>query len=196
MLKFGKRINYRPLLVSTISALVIGGLFGFNISHSLGIKVGIIIFTLIFLGHYLLILPIIFNYWDSDAKFIRYNDEINFGKRLFTMLFPKLDKLTVIDKKLIKSITIIGLPMRNGLLASALVVSTQGGFLYNLLVMMHHPVKLELTLTNNQKVFLDLSRDYVYQPAETLGKIKIFLHDFKPEQIKLNSTTQQVLANL
>jgi hypothetical protein len=195
MLKFGKRINYRPLLVSTLSALLIGGLFGFNISHSLGLKVGLIIFTLIFLGHYLLILPVIFNYWDSDSRFIRYNNEINFGKRIFTMIFPGLDKLTVIDKKSIKSITLTGLPMKTNLLSSALVVSTEGGFLYNLLVMMHHPVKLELTLTDGQKISLDLSQDYVYHPAKTLGKVKIFLQDFKPEQISLNSTTQHALSN-
>ncbi|GEO46883.1 hypothetical protein [Companilactobacillus kimchii] len=193
MLKFGKKLNYRPLLMSLFWALLCGSLFGFNISKSLGIRIAIIIFGIIFIGHYLTILPTIFNYWDSSDKFIRYNDKSNPFKRLLIMLIPKLDTYKVIDKKLIRSIQITGLPMTNDLLSSALFVATEGGFLYNLMVMIRYPVKVKLLLKNGQIINLNLSRDYVDHPAETIGKLKIFLNDFPSEELDLSPETKHLI---
>lgn len=193
MLKFGKKLNYRPLLMSLFWALLCGSLFGFNISKSLGIRIAIIIFGIIFIGHYLTILPTIFNYWDSSDKFIRYNDKNNPFKRLLIMLIPKLDTYKVIDKKLIRSIQITGLPMTNDLLSSALFVATEGGFLYNLMVMIRYPVKVKLLLKNGQIINLNLSRDYVDHPAETIGKLKIFLNDFPSEELDLSPETKHLI---
>lgn len=193
MLKFGKKLNYRPLLMSLFWALLCGSLFGFNISKTLGIRIAIIIFGIIFIGHYLTILPTIFNYWDSSDKFIRYNDKSDPFKRLLIMLIPKLDTYKVIDKKLIRSIQITGLPMTNDLLSSALFVTTEGGFLYNLMVMIRYPVKVKLLLNNGQIINLNLSRDYVDHPAETIGKLKIFLNDFPPEKLDLSPETKQLI---
>lgn len=193
MLKFGKKLNYRPLLMSLFWALLCGSLFGFNISKTLGIRIAIIIFGIIFIGHYLTILPTIFNYWDSSDKFIRYNDKSNSFKRLLIMLIPKLDTYKVIDKKLIRSIQITGLPMTNDLLSSALFVATEGGFLYNLMVMIRYPVKVKLLLKNGQIINLNLSRDYVDHPAETIGKLKIFLNDFPSEELDLSPETKHLI---
>lgn len=193
MLKFGKRLNYRPLLMSLFWALLCGSLFGFNISKTLGIRIAIVVFGIVFIGHYLIVLPTIFNYWDSSDRFIRYNDKSNPFKRLLLMLIPKLNTYKVIDKKLIKSIQITGLPMTNDLLSSALFVATEGGFLYNLMVMMHYPVEVKLLLNNGQIINLNLSRDYVDHPAETIGKLKIFLNDFSPEKLDLSPKTKQLI---
>lgn len=193
MLKFGKKLNYRPLLMSLFWALLCGSLFGFNISKTLGIRIAIIIFGIIFIGHYLTILPTIFNYWDSSDKFIRYIDKSNPFKRLLIMLIPKLDTYKVIDKKLIRSIQITGLPMTNDLLSSALFVATEGGFLYNLMVMIRYPVKVKLLLKNGQIINLNLSRDYVDHPAETIGKLKIFLNDFPSEELDLSLETKHLI---
>lgn len=193
MLKFGKKLNYRPLLMSLFWALLCGSLFGFNISKTLGIRIAIIIFGIIFIGHYLTILPTIFNYWDSSDKFIRYNDKSNPFKRLLIMLIPKLGTYKVIDKKLIRSIQITGLPMTNDLLSSALFVATEGGFLYNLMVMIRYPVKVKLLLKNGQIINLNLSRDYVDHPAETIGKLKIFLNDFPSEELDLSPETKHLI---
>lgn len=193
MLKFGKRLNYRPLLMSLFWALLYGSLFGFNISKTLGIRIAIVVFGIVFIGHYLIVLPTIFNYWDSSDRFIRYNDKSNPFKRLLLMLIPKLNTYKVIDKKLIKSIQITGLPMTNDLLSSALFVATEGGFLYNLMVMMHYPVEVKLLLNNGQIINLNLSRDYVDHPTETIGKLKIFLNDFPSAKLNLSPETKQLI---
>ncbi|CAJ1177066.1 hypothetical protein CPEBRM1_ABPJDJAI_00075 [Companilactobacillus paralimentarius] len=176
--------------MSLFWALLCGSLFGFNISKTLGIRIAIVVFGIVFIGHYLIVLPTIFNYWDSSDRFIRYNDKSNPFKRLLLMLIPKLNTYKVIDKKLIKSIQITGLPMTNDLLSSALFVATEGGFLYNLMVMMHYPVEVKLLLNNGQIINLNLSRDYVDHPAETIGKLKIFLNDFPPEKLDLSPKTK------
>lgn len=193
MLKFGKKVNYRPFLVSGAIATAVGLIFGINIATMLGVKIAIILFLLMFLGHYLLVLPVIFNYWDSDSKFIRYNDIKPFNKRLLAILLPKFSPVTVIDRKNIQQISILGLPQHDLSFASELVLSEEGGLMYNLFLMINEPVKVRLTMKNREIIDLDLSRDYVRRPHETLGKLRIFLKGFNPRILELSDETEDLL---
>jgi len=193
MLKFGKKVNYRPFLVSGAIATAIGLIFGINIATMLGVKIAIILFLLMFLGHYLLVLPVIFNYWDSDSKFIRYNDIKPFNKRLLAIFLPKFSPVTVIDRKNIRQISILGLPQHDLSFASELVLSEEGGLMYNLFLMINEPVKVRLTMKNRETIDLDLSRDYVSRPHETLGKLRIFLKSFNPRILELSDETEDLL---
>lgn len=194
MLKFGKKVSYRPLIFSFIVSLIVGLLFGLNISWLLGLEVGGILFLFILLGHYFLVLPILFNYWDTFGDIIRYNDVKSFRQRLFALFFPKLQHLSVIPKDDIRSITILGLPQRNPDLASELVLSEEGGFMYNLLLMINEPIKVRLTLADHKSLDLDLSRDYVGHPTETIGKLKLFLNSFNPYLLHIPDDAKKLLA--
>lgn len=193
MLKFGKKVSYRPLIFSFAIALVVGLLLGLNFSWTLGLEVGFVMFLGILIGHYFLVLPIIFNYWDTYGDVIRYNDIKSFRKRAFAIFFPKFQHLSVISRDNIRSISILGLPQRDSNLASELVLSEEGGFMYNLLLMINEPVKIRLTLADHTSLDLDLSRDYVGHPAETIGKLKLFLSGFNPYLLHIPEDAKKIL---
>jgi len=195
MLKFGKKISYRPLFFSLSISLIMGLLFGLNISSSLGWEIGSIMFVLMIIGHYLLVMPVLFNYWDSDNTHIHYNDIQKYRRRFVAIFLPNLLRRKVISKNQIIAIDLLGLPQRNSNLSSDLVVSEEGGFMYNLLLMINEPVKIRLTLRDHSNIDLDLSRDYVNRPSETIGKLKMFLNEFNPQVIHLSDQTRALLAS-
>lgn len=147
------------------------------------------------IGHYLFVMPIIFNYWDSDKINIHYSDIQKYHLRLLTIFLPKLVPIRVIDKQQITKITLIGLPQKNPNLSSELVMTEEGGFMYNILLMINEPVKIRVTLRDHTIIDLDLSRDYVDRPYETIGKLKLFLRDFDYGIVQLSTDTKQALKN-
>ncbi len=146
-----------------------------------------------YFGHYLFVLPVIFNYWVSDSKFIRYNDIKPFRKRLIAILLPNHSPVTVIVKSDIRHISVVGLPKHDTSLASELILSEEGGLMYNLFLMVNEPVKVRLIMKNGNTIDLDISRDYVRHPHETLGKLRIFLKEFNPKILELSGETENLL---
>lgn len=193
MLKFGKKVNYRPLLVSLGVALIVGLLFGLNISKLLGWEIGTIMFLLMILGHYWLVMPIIFNYWYSTDSTVNYSDINKLSSRLLMIFLPFQLHLKTINKNQITAITLLGLPQRNPNLGSELLVSEEGGFMYNILLMINEPVKVRLGLANGQTIDLDLSQDFVAHQSETLGKLRIFLSEFNPAIVYLSNETRKAI---
>lgn len=193
MLKFGKKVTSLPLLISSLTACSIGFLFGLNISADLGWEIGIVIFMIMFGGHYLLVLPIICNYWDSTDDKICYSDLKKIHKRILPLLFPKTLPLKYIDKSDIHNITVLGLPQKDANLASRLVVPEEGGLIYNWILMINEPVIIRIKTYTGQVIDLDVSRDYVKYPAETLGKLRIFLLEFNPMIIHLSDATRKII---
>lgn len=193
MIKFGKKVSYRPICLSMLIGVIIGSIFGLNISRTLGIQIGGIIFFILLLGHYFLVLPIIFNYWESNNYFIRYNDIKALHNRLLALLLPFKAPIKVIRKKDIQRVAIIGLPQHNPSLSSELILSEEGGFMYNLFLMINEPVKVRLTMKDKQIIDLDISRDYVKHPQKTLAKLHIFLKDFSFNELNISSEVKTLI---
>jgi len=193
MLKFGKKVSYRPLFFSLCLGLGMGLLFGSNIDWNLGLNVGIIMFLVTLLGHYLLILPIIYSYWDITDHWIRYSDTKKLYRRIFALLLPTFFPLTVIKRTTIATITVVGLPSQRTNITTELVISEEGGFMYNLLFMINNPVLIRLTLLDGQIINLNISRDYVTHPYETIGKLTILLREFDAEKVNLTEETQKII---
>lgn len=193
MIKFGKKVTYHPLFISLFIGILIGSIFGLNISRTLGIQVGGILFVMIMLGHYLFVLPIIFNYWESNNFFIRYNDIKPLHNRLLALLLPHHTPIKAISKKDIKRVSIIGLPQRSSSLTSELILSEEGGFMYNLFLMINEPVKVRLTMNDNSIVDLDISRDYVKKPEQTLAKLHIFLKEFSYNTLNIPTEVRKII---
>lgn len=193
MIKFGKKVSYRPICISMLIGVIIGSIFGLNISRTLGIQIGGITFFILLLGHYFLVLPIIFNYWESNNYFIRYNDIKALHNRLLALLLPFKAPIKVIKKKDIQRVSIIGLPQHNPSLSSELILSEEGGFMYNLFLMINEPVKVRLTMKDKQIIDLDISRDYVKHPQETLSKLHIFLKDFSFNELNISSEVKTLI---
>ena len=101
--------------------------------------------------------------------------------------------LRTISKKDIVGITLLGLPQPTEKLNSELIISEEGGFLYNLILMINEPVKIRLITIDHQIIDLDVSHDYVQHPHETLGKINLFLQQFHPDIINLAPETADLL---
>lgn len=193
MIKFGKKVSYRPICISMLIGVIIGSIFGLNISRTLGIQIGGITFFILLLGHYFLVLPIIFNYWESNNYFIRYNDIKALHNRLLALLLPFKAPIKVIRKKDIQRVSIIGLPQHNPSLSSELILSEEGGFMYNLFLMINEPVKVRLTMKDKQIIDLDISRDYVKHPQKTLSKLHIFLKDFSFNELNISSEVKTLI---
>lgn len=193
MLKFGKKVTYRPLGLSLLTGLAVGILFGSNISLILGVEVGIIMFSVMFLGHYLLFLPTIFNYWESSHEFIRYSDTKRITSRIIAMISPAKLPMNVIDKTKIKEITIIGLPPAYTNLTAQFIAAEEGSLMYGLFLMINNPVKVRITLIDKTKIELDISSDYFKQPQTTIAKLRLFLNEFKASKINLSEENQKFI---
>ena len=92
MLEFGKKVNYRPLLVSLLFALLVVSFF--NIFHNTFLTVlsGIAGFLLILLVHYYMNLPLEFKYWRTTDDSIQYSDLNNWNDRIWAMMIRLLVK--------------------------------------------------------------------------------------------------------
>lgn len=194
MLKFGKKVNYRPLGLSLLTGLTVGILFGSNISLIIGVEVGIIMFSVMFLGHYLLFLPTIFNYWESSSEFIRYSDITKTMNRIIAMISPAKLPMKVIDKAKIKEITITGLPPTYTNLTAQFIAAEEGSLMYGLFLMINSPVKIQIILDDRTKINLDISKDYFTHPQTTLAKLRLFLNEFKPSKVNLSKENLKFIS--
>ena len=143
-------------------------------------------FSIMFLGHYLLFLPTIFNYWESSPKFIRYSDIDKTTNRVIAMVLPTKLPMKVIDKAKIKEITITGLPPTYTNLTAQFIAAEEGSLMYGLFLMINNPVKIQLILNDKTKINLDISKDYFTHPQTTLAKLRLFLNEFKTSKVNLS----------
>ena len=108
---FGKKISFRPLVISLIWFLVIGGVF-FDLLAGWSWLVGLIIFLWISGIHYTGAIELEFNYIEITNCQIKFYDFGHWYKRFFLVLFGKLlakqIKLKKINLTDIKYANIIG----------------------------------------------------------------------------------------
>ena len=73
MLKFGKKVTYRPLIISILFTLI-PLIPAIKFNWPLAYLLSLVVFSIIFFVYYLFNLPTTFNYWEADVNVIRYND--------------------------------------------------------------------------------------------------------------------------
>lgn len=177
MLRFGKKVNLRPLMVSVAIAFLPGYLFGILFSISIGLLTGFCFFSAIFLYYYVN-LPSQFCYWQFDGKNIEYDDINDSFRRLITMFFPHFYKMSMIKKEQVRSIKLLGNIEDKENLPFMVPVSNAYSLFSTRLSMIKNPTGIEVTTMDNNKIYLDVSRDYTYDNKKTIKKINKFLANF------------------
>lgn len=175
MLKFGKKVTYRPLLVALAIALIPTVAFSFA-SSNLGLEIGAAVFLFIIFVYYLPNLPLIFSYWQIDAEDIQYNDLHKLSRRLLAILFPFKNQLLTIHIKDITSVTIDGLEKPIERASFALPYSVPYAIMTPAISMIKNPVTLTFQMNDGQSIELNVSRDYAYNKKETIKKLNQFIN--------------------
>lgn len=177
MLRFGKKVSLRPLIVSIAIAFLPGYLFGILFDVPIGLLAGFCFFSVVFLYYYVN-LPSQFCYWQFDGKNIEYDDINNSFRRLIIMFFPHFYKMSVIRNEQVRSIKLLGNIEDKENLPFMVPVSNAYSLFSARLSMIKNPVGIEVTTTDNNKIYLDVSRDYTYNSKKTTEKINKFLVKF------------------
>jgi len=192
MLEFGKKINYRPLIVSLLIGAFVFALTQI-ISFIGSLIFGIGLFFLVFLGYYWNIMPMTFSYWKFDGKTIEYSDMSSAGNRLLMLLTPLINHLKKIDVSSIKSVTITGDLDNLKEMPFAVPYSAYLGIMSATISMARNPVDLNVELIDGSKIDLNITRDFVYNHDETLKKLDKILDDLNANNIQvINKTNHDV----
>lgn len=171
MLKFGKKLNYRPLLISLGLAIIFGSI-GLILSPVAAGIIGIGVFVVCFFVYYLRSVPVIFQYWEADQDSLRYSDLTHIGHRLFLMLFPFKNHLKVIKTTDIDSITIKGKLDSLTEIPNAIPYSGYLAIMSPAISISQNPVDLIVKLVDGTTVDLSVARDYVYDPKKAIRQLK------------------------
>ncbi|QCX24666.1 hypothetical protein [Companilactobacillus futsaii] len=186
MITFGKKLSYRPLLVSLFAGLVAGFTIFIIFNNWISCLIGLGIFIVFFFIYYLNSVTVLFQYWEADQNDLRYSDLTNSKHRIFVMFFPFKNKLTAIDKKDIATIKVIGY-FNNDSIPLAVPYTLYLGVLTPSLLMAKNPLALKITTTSGQNYTLDFSRDYAYNKKLTIQKLDQVIRNFDDGKIKIEN---------
>ncbi|KRO00014.1 hypothetical protein [Companilactobacillus kimchiensis] len=186
MFKFGKKVSYRPILISFYYALIPIIALGVTNDLGLGLLIGLAVFSIVLFGYYLPSLPVTFNYWEADQDIIKYNDMTSISHRLSMIFLPFKNQLITINKKDIQSITVTGKLVKPEQVTYAAQYSAFYAVLTPVLSMIKKPVTLVLTMNDGKTIELSIARDYVYGSKKTLEKLDQFFDSLDNTQIKIN----------
>jgi len=197
MLKFGKKINYRPLSIAFLIAFfplfATSDIFD---STSLGITVGVVVFLGVLFIYYFPNVPLEFTYWETSGKIIRYADMNNWKNRILGIFLPSATHLTTIDVSDVQSISLIGDFNSQYKSPMAIPFTLQNGILYPALSMISHPNSVRLHLKNGHEIDLDIARDYAYSKNMTIQKLQRFFKILDNVSIHvIDSKGNQILPN-
>lgn len=179
MMQFGKKVNFRPLLISLFVGFIPGNVaYVFFQNGWVGLFVGLCFFSIIFFAHYYPELPELFSYWQFDGETLKYNNMASPKKRLVMMFFPSFAKMDTVKKSQIKSVKLMGDVKNQTELPSMVPFSNAYSIFYSRLSMMKNPVGIEITTTDDKKIYLNAARDYAYDKEKTVKEINSFMGDF------------------
>ena len=178
MIRFGKKINLRPLLIGLIVAFIPGSFFYAFFGAWMGLFVGLCFFAAIFIYYYINS-PKVFNYWQFDGENVEYYDMSNSWKPALMILFPHFVKMDSISKEEIKSIKVLGDMNELKKLPSMVPVSNAYNIFSAQMSMMKNPLAIKITTIDGKVINLDISRDYTYDKDKTTQSVDNFLSDVK-----------------
>lgn len=175
MMTFGKKMNFRPLLISLayflFASLVAWDVLSLDNSHNENWAwvIGFVFFALVAFGYYPNVLAIEFNYCEISAKKIRFYDYGSYWNRIKMIFLGKLCPLKEIatgevveakfsgKKSLVKMAPTIFYPM--------ILI-----YFVGIISSINNLCGLQLKLADGQKVTLSLSRDKIYEPEKTIDR--------------------------
>jgi len=189
MLKIGKKVTFRPLLLSLVLGLL-AFLLGKEASSSFGIGLGfgIALFLLIMLSYYLPNLPLYLSYFETDDKKFSYTNMNSTGHRLAMMFAPSVaDKLTDVKWSEVNSVVVTGKGGKEQEVPFALIYTAYLGVISAAILMSRNPMYLHLTLKNGQDLDLSLTRDYVYDSKKAIGELNQILDICKENGVNVKN---------
>lgn len=195
MLKFGKKINYRPILISLVFALIPSFIFGSIMENLLlGISIGVVAFLGMIFIYYYPNIPTLFNYWEvSDGK-INYIDLDDKKNRLLGMFTPSAVHVKTISINEVDSIDLVGDLNNKFEMPLAIPYSGYLAVLSPVISIINHPVDVKLHLNNGQIITLSLARDYTYSQKNAISKLTKFLDLFDKTSVKIIRPTNNKVS--
>lgn len=188
MIKFGKRVNYRPLFISLFLGLVPGLIFTI-VSVRIALLAGLLVFLVSFLGYYLRILPELFNYWEVGDGYIQYSDLDEVSARFKALLLPFSSHMKTIDFNSIKSVTIKGNLSNQEEMPMAIPYSGYLAVITAILSITRNPVDIVFELTDGKTVTVSAARDMVYDKDKAIKKLEEAFDQMSAAKIKVIDQT-------
>ncbi|CAJ2230538.1 hypothetical protein CPBBRM18_IMEEAPEM_00080 [Companilactobacillus paralimentarius] len=189
MIKFGKRINYRPLMISLVLSLLPGFIISMMLSKVGGLILGIAIFLISFIGYYFRILPVLFNYWEVGSGYVQYIDLNSNSERFKALLLPFSIHEKTIDFNSIKSVTIQGNLSESEEMPMAIPYSGYLAVITAILSIIRNPVDITFTLTDGTVVTVSAARDMVYGKDKAIKKLETVFDQMSAAKIKVIDQT-------
>lgn len=94
------------------------------------------------------------------------------------MFFPSFAKMDTVKKSQIKLVKLMGDVKNQTELPSMVPFSNAYSIFYSRLSMMKNPVGIEITTTDDKKIYLNAARDYAYDKEKIVKEINSFMGDF------------------
>lgn len=189
---FGRKIDYRPLIVCIISSiLIVYCLSSFSNSIYIGVAFGILTFIL-GIALFSLRMDDLFGCWKVSNHRIEFMDYSASKKRILALLFPFHMKNREIEIKDINSILLfIGKDIK-------VPDNTLGGTYFNtyspekILEHMSTPYYIELNMKNGEKIILDLSWDInnVTNNSDKIEETLNYISNISNSKLKIMSTVK------
>lgn len=163
--EFGKKVNRRPLIISLLLSLIVGGLGSFiNFSVALGLFL-IIFFLLVFL-YYPSNLSKLFGHWQLEKHGVSYYKLISYHDRLKMIFLPDRIDYQFISFSQVKKCYIVESDKKYDLQNILTIKPAKQSFF----PWLRKPFYLALDL-NKGKILLDLSWNQRHDPKNTLYRI-------------------------
>ncbi len=193
MLKFGKRINYRPLVFSLFYGVL---LFLITLIFSkpiLSIFLGILLFLWILFGYYWRILPTMFNYWEVDEKTIKYSDMTNKGKKTLMLIAPFSVPMQSVKLDSIKSVTVTGNLGKFKEIPLAIPYTGYLAILTSIISVIRNPIDLTFTLKDGSSFNVSAARDFVWDRKNIVSKLDKLFKKLDDSDIQVVDKTDHAL---
>jgi len=185
MLKFGKKITYRPLIISLLLALLPGFILNIIFKPIMGILVGTAIFLIFLLGYYWRNVPTLFNYWEVAQDTIGYSDLSNKKECFKLLLAPLSMHLKIIEFSNIKSVTITGELEKVNDMPMAVPYSGYLAVMTAAISMINNPVNIKFDLKDGTSITVSAARDFIYSEKTTITKLNKMFAELHANHIEV-----------
>lgn len=168
MLKFGREITYRPLLVG-LAGILVGAFLAKSLGMAFGIITSVGLFIVAVFIYYGINLQLDFSYWTIDNNKIQYYDLSTFPKKVKTIFLTKHTGMETINLSDIKGYTFYGLGDAYKDIGWGIIVGIGQVVASRVLLRANNPRCLVIQTKDGKLITLDLARDYIAD-SKTMDK--------------------------